>query len=226
MGNAEHKIQSYSKGKSQSDLKRSMRDSRTVHRSKVPLDIKEKAKSVRESKPPVPKRTSSLKADDADKGLGMQGPMASCKEVGGTCLPPSRFVGSIATAKQNLDVKNGTQTEDLETNLEPKLIVAAIDFGTTYSGYAFAFTHDHIDMDGNSDKIFASNWENEGGSGLYQKTPTCLLLDPDANFHSFGSAAMDKYSSLTDDNKHHDWYFFWQFKMVLHQKEVSCRHFV
>ena len=31
---------------------------------------------------------------------------------------------------------------------------------------------------------------------------------------------MEKYSSLADDDEHYDWYFFWQFKMILHQEEV------
>lgn len=121
---------------------------------------------------------------------------------------------------QGRQFENDTQEKTFEPKLEPKLLVSAIDIGTTYSGYAFTFSHDQVGKDANPDHIMTSNWVNEGGSRLYEKTPTCLLLDPDGNLHSFGSAAMEKYSSLTDDDEHHDWYFFWQFKMILHQEEV------
>ena len=213
-GNTECKIPSDSKGKARSSL--IIKDSRSVDRSKVPLKFKGKAKA-RKSKPPVQQRSSSLKSDE---GLGMQGHKSCGKDLDNICLPHSRIDGNSGTADQNLENEHDVQTEDFEIKREPKLMVAAIDFGTTYSGYAFSFPHDHIGDEANPDKIYVSNWENEGGSRMYAKTPTCLLLDSGGNLHSFGSAAMEKYSSLTDDDEHHDWYFFWQFKMILHQEEV------
>lgn len=45
-----------------------------------------------------------------------------------------------------------------------KLIVAAIDFGTTFSGYAFSFRHD---FETDPYKIQANNWI--GGGHISQK---------------------------------------------------------
>ena len=221
IGDTEHKNQSDSKGKDQPNLKGMVKDGRTVDRGKVSLKVKGKVKAGK-SKHLVPQRTNSLKTDE---GLQIQGQVPSREEVHISCLPQKRVDDSSRPTDQNLDKEPKTQTDEFKINLDPKLAVAAIDFGTTYSGYAFAFTHDNFGDKANPDKIFVSNWENEGGSGMYAKTPTCLLLDPDGNLHSFGNAAMEKYSSLTDDNEHHDWYFFWQFKMVLHQDEVFCLMF-
>ncbi|KAJ8297823.1 hypothetical protein KUTeg_024354 [Tegillarca granosa] len=58
-----------------------------------------------------------------------------------------------------------------------KLIVAAIDFGTTYSGYAFSFRHEY---EKDRMNIFANTAWTASGVGLMSwKTPTTLLLDKD-----------------------------------------------
>ena len=208
MGNAEQKCKSDSKEKNEPSLKGSTKGVQTVKRSNLKiLDTSGKAKDAGKSKPPVPERTSSLETEERLRN-----------EIDVT-LPQSKVAESSRAADQNLDDEYSTRTEELEIKPERKLMVAAVDFGTTYSGYAFSFCHDHI-SEANPDKIYLCNWVNEGGSHMYAKTPTCLLLDPDGNLHSFGIAAMEKYSSLADDNEQHDWYFFWQFKMVLHQEEV------
>ena len=107
---------------------------------------------------------------------------------------------------------------------DTKLIVAAIDIGTAYSGYAFAFMHDHVYDVSDPDRIHVNAWEFDGGSRTFYKTPTCLLLKPDGSLHSFGSEAMAKYNALTDEHQHRDWYFFTQFKLTLHQEEVLYLH--
>ncbi|KAK3602828.1 hypothetical protein CHS0354_026380 [Potamilus streckersoni] len=97
---------------------------------------------------------------------------------------------------------------------ENKLLVAALDFGTTYSGYAFVFRHeDHT-------KIMANTvWS--GGSLMSLKCPTCVLFDQKKQFHSFGYEAEDKYSELALDEEHEKWHYFRRFKMTLHNKQIK-----
>ncbi|KAG8185066.1 hypothetical protein JTE90_017080 [Oedothorax gibbosus] len=91
-------------------------------------------------------------------------------------------------------------------------VVVAIDFGTTYSGYAFSFTQD-------SDNIhMMRKWEGGDHGVQNQKTPTTLLLDSDEKFHSFGYAARDCYHDL-DQDEAKKWLFFEKFKMTLHKTE-------
>ncbi|XP_045204481.2 heat shock 70 kDa protein 12A-like [Mercenaria mercenaria] len=98
-----------------------------------------------------------------------------------------------------------------------KLLVAAIDFGTTYSGYAFSFRHD---FERDPLKISTNTaWSSSQGKGMQSwKTPTTVLLRPDQSFDSFGYDAEDKYCDLADNEEHQDWYFFKRFKMLLHNK--------
>lgn len=98
------------------------------------------------------------------------------------------------------------------------MLVAALDFGTTYSGYAFSFKGDYIN---DPSKINANTMWTTGSKKLFsQKTPTCLLLRPDKTFHSFGFEAEEHYSSLVEMNEHHSWYYFRRFKMLLHNNMV------
>jgi len=62
------------------------------------------------------------------------------------------------------------------------MLVAALDFGTTYSGYAFSLKHNYQK---DPLKIHANQAWNAGGRQLMSlKTPTCLLLDNKKNsFH-------------------------------------------
>lgn len=92
-----------------------------------------------------------------------------------------------------------------------KIIVAAIDFGTTYSGFAFSLKYDW-------GKVISYTWN--GGYIVSNKTPTCLLIKKDFSEFFFGYEAEDKYSDLTTNDFHHDFYFFQQFKMILHQDDV------
>ncbi|XP_045169880.2 heat shock 70 kDa protein 12B-like isoform X2 [Mercenaria mercenaria] len=95
--------------------------------------------------------------------------------------------------------------------------VAAFDFGTTYSGYAFTFRHD-------SQKAQTYHGWNAGSEKLISmKTPTCILLSPDRKFHSFGSKAENKYSSLAEDDQHKGWLLFRHFKEILDNNENLSR---
>ena len=52
------------------------------------------------------------------------------------------------------------------------------------------------------------------------KTPTCLLLNEDKEFDSFGFEAEERYADLSFDKKHVDFYYFKQFKMRLQEGQV------
>lgn len=99
------------------------------------------------------------------------------------------------------------------------LFVVAIDFGTTYSGYAYCSMHDYKQ---DPPKVFANNYWPYGGQGFSEKTPTCLLLTPEREFCAFGYEAEDQYNSLASKKQHKDFYFFRRFKMKLHnENELS-----
>ncbi|XP_066285856.1 heat shock 70 kDa protein 12A-like [Branchiostoma lanceolatum] len=89
------------------------------------------------------------------------------------------------------------------------LMVAAIDFGTTYSGYAFSF------MSSPEDIIMNKNWGENVGFQSY-KTPTSVLLSPERKFVAFGFDAIAKYTTLLEENEDKEYYFFDRFKMRLH----------
>jgi hypothetical protein len=91
-------------------------------------------------------------------------------------------------------------------------IVAAIDFGTAFSGYAYTFLP-------NTEKIYTNrNWGQTQGF-LLHKTPTCLLLRPDGEFEAFGFEAVLKYNDLCEEDAG-SYYFFDKFKMKLYENKV------
>ncbi|XP_052245579.1 heat shock 70 kDa protein 12B-like [Dreissena polymorpha] len=93
-------------------------------------------------------------------------------------------------------------------------IVAAFDFGTTYSGYAFSLKESPTDVKTNE------KWYASSGLLVSLKTPTCVLLNEAGEFLSFGFDAEEKYYSLTGEEKHHRWRLFSRFKMALHNEKV------
>ena len=95
------------------------------------------------------------------------------------------------------------------------LLVAAIDFGTTYSGYAFSTKHDY-----KRDPTIVSSHTWSGGQLLSLKTPTCVLFKSDKTFDCFGFEAEDKYMDLSMEETNNQWYFFRRFKMQLYNNKV------
>ena len=94
------------------------------------------------------------------------------------------------------------------------IALVAIDFGTTFSGFAFSFNKEGV-------KGIHMNKEwcaDQGFSTL--KTPTCLLLNPDSSFNSFGYEAQDRYAEL-EEAEASEYYYFENFKMILHNDQVS-----
>lgn len=97
------------------------------------------------------------------------------------------------------------------------LMVAAIDFGTTYSGYAFSTRHS---FKNNKLDISANQTWNAGTKQLLSlKTPTCILLKKNKEFVSFGYEAENAYAGIIMEHKENDYFFFQQFKMTLYNSE-------
>jgi hypothetical protein len=93
------------------------------------------------------------------------------------------------------------------------IFVVAIDIGTTYSGYAFA---PKLDYACDPPKININVWQ---GSTLHSlKAPTAVLLDENKELVAFGYEAENKFSELVMDNEHKAYFYFHQFKMLLHNQ--------
>lgn len=118
----------------------------------------------------------------------------------------SAGVSAAKSAADDGDFEQGFRAADFQ-------IVAAIDFGTTFSGYAYSFAS-------NKDAVHINkNWGQTQGF-LLHKTPTCLLLKPDGQFEAFGFEATSRYNDLTDDEAA-EYYYFDRFKMKLYDNKVK-----
>ena len=100
---------------------------------------------------------------------------------------------------------------------ERYLLVAAVDLGTAYSGYAYSFKAKARDI------YMNHNWGSDLGLMSY-KAPTCVLTNPDGTFNSFGYDAEKTFSQLdpTEEGMRiggpTGYNLFRQFKMLLHKK--------
>lgn len=74
------------------------------------------------------------------------------------------------------------------------VLVAAIDFGTTYSGYASSFKGKEEEIKMNK------NWGDGQGFQTY-KVPTSILVDDDGDFVAFGFDAEEKYSQQQEQSQ-------------------------
>ena len=96
-------------------------------------------------------------------------------------------------------------------NLDNILIVVGIDFGTSYSAYAYSYAYE-------KDKIYInSDWPS--GSRAF-KEMTAILFNEDKEFIAFGEDAVEKFNNLTNVQLK-NWHFFNHFKMALHHEKVS-----
>ena len=107
---------------------------------------------------------------------------------------------------------NNMSTHEYTENV---ILTAAIDFGTSYSGYAFRFT-------GETDIHINENWSAAAGMISY-KTPTCVLTRYSKSsgrhtFLEFGFKAQDTYKRSDKEMC-----LFDTFKMKLHtiEEQVS-----
>ena len=109
---------------------------------------------------------------------------------------------------------------DLQPLRTARKFVAAIDFGTTYSGWAFSHKSDWA-------KVTVPKW---AGHMMSFKTPTAVLLHPDKSFDSFGYDAETRYCELVEEKKDTDYFYFHRFKMPLAkentEKVIICLYII
>ena len=146
---------------------------------------------------------SSSSSDDRDRRSGAGTAVAAVDEV-------------EATVERPLDAGR-------------HLVVVAIDFGTTFSGYAFSFVPEPgttpPPTDGESYTRdgpihMMRRWEGGDPGVINQKTLTALLLNPEGQFQAFGFTARNFYHDL-DPTEAQRWMYFDKFKMALHSNPVT-----
>lgn len=96
----------------------------------------------------------------------------------------------------------------------PVHVVAAIDFGTTFSGAAFSTK---ASFESNPLRVEIIQLDNRKA---YQKTLTSVLFNKN-EFEAFGEQAERKYMTLALQGHADDLFFFRNFKMQLHHEKVS-----
>lgn len=98
--------------------------------------------------------------------------------------------------------------------------LAVIDFGTTYSGYAFSVTElgcTLTDVEILANQLWVNSESNEIAS---LKTPTCLLLNKNKEIAAFGYDAEEQYTDIQLDGETDNYYFFHRFKIRLFLEKV------
>lgn len=94
------------------------------------------------------------------------------------------------------------------------VLYIAIDFGTSYSGYAISFKTKQP-----QESILIPNWGVNYGYNTF-KTPTCILFDEHKTFQKFGYDAMMTYTRSTVKSQARKSFLFEHFKMELYDKEI------
>ncbi|XP_062583858.1 heat shock 70 kDa protein 12A-like [Saccostrea cucullata] len=100
--------------------------------------------------------------------------------------------------------------ESPSKTVHAKKLVASIDIGTAYTGYAYSFNKKPYD-------ITVRKWTADGV--VSPKAPSSVLLTPQLTFDSFGYEAERKFSDLFAKKGHKDWHFVQSFKMALNEKQ-------
>lgn len=120
-------------------------------------------------------------------------------------------------SSNNPETKEGTE-ENKELDPENYIFVAALDFGTTYSGYAFSsrgeFAVNPLLIHTNQE------WIAGGTTLTSMKTPTSILIKKDGSFLAFGFEAEDRFYSAMTNEQREEVMLFRRFKMKLHNKMV------
>ncbi|CAF1449302.1 unnamed protein product [Rotaria sordida] len=126
--------------------------------------------------------------------------------------PTTNYTNNLSLNPITSDDSGNESSINYNKKMNPHFVVVAIDFGTTFSGYAFAFTRD-------IDSILMMRKVDGNDPGVInQKTPTTILLTPNLEFHSFGFCARDFFHDLDLDEAKR-WLFFEKFKMHLHHTQ-------
>ena len=99
-------------------------------------------------------------------------------------------------------------------------MVAALEFGTTNSGFAFSMRHE-FEKDPLQMHCTRIKYAGAGaGTRSSLKQTTCLLLDKEKKFVAFGYDAENRYAGLVMNKEQYDYYFFDHFTMSLYNNEV------
>ncbi|XP_078320406.1 heat shock 70 kDa protein 12B-like isoform X4 [Crassostrea virginica] len=129
--------------------------------------------------------------------------------------------------RDDLDIIEKWKRMDQSHRRFEKPIVTAIDFGSTYSGYAFCnFAEEPFTK-------IRSSTESGKEQTLHEKTASTILLNPDKSFNSFGFTAEEQYSKMWQDYENgefknekfpdnktpSDWFLFRHFKTHLYRKK-------
>lgn len=135
-----------------------------------------------------------------------------------------KFFASKSDKKKSRSLSEEENGIECDTISPPSVVkytaVVAIDFGTTYSGYAYAFTSD-INRQVHVMNHRLNNAVIGAGQGQsLQKQPTVLLLKSSGQFHSFGYEAQQYYHDI-DEYETEQWLYFEKFKMELHSRKVK-----
>ena len=126
----------------------------------------------------------------------------------------AKHAEKLAARAHAAGMTTGPAAEALaEMEISPYRVVVAIDFGTTYSGYAYAFRR-------KPDDIHLMRRKEAGQVGVpSHKIPTILLLDEREQFYAFGYDARDAYHDMSEEESQR-WLYFEKFKMELHSRKV------
>ena len=101
-----------------------------------------------------------------------------------------------------------------DLSLDDISVVAAIDFGTTYSGYAFSTKT-------NPERVYVhAKWGEVMAIPHSFKTPTCILTDRNLRFIALGYDAISQFNSMGSDEAE-GFRFFAGFKMKLHTDKAG-----
>ncbi|MCB9418804.1 MAG: HSP70 family protein [Ardenticatenaceae bacterium] len=97
-------------------------------------------------------------------------------------------------------------------------VVVGIDFGTSRSGYAYAFTNINENSQNENIEIYGrTRWP--GQPEAFPKTLTQLLYAPNGNVLAWGFEARKKLAEIRNNSQNVEQYdFFPSFKMELHQE--------
>jgi hypothetical protein len=95
------------------------------------------------------------------------------------------------------------------------LLLDAIRFGTTFSGYVFSTGND---MSKCPAKAYLKQWTCPYSLMPSDVIPTCVLFNEGQLIQNFGLTAEEQYLYGTSDYK--DWYFFRNFETYLNSLQV------
>lgn len=200
------------------------------HSSGGPFSFLKRNKAKPCSKVPSSESAPALDLDDGQGDVSER--IVYELEVEGNVVAkirPKSTSSGAGTAVTGVD--EGEATVEQPPGAGRHLVVVAIDFGTTFSGYAFSFVPERgttpPPADGEPTATAARDapihmmrrWEGGDPGVVNQKTLTALLLTPEGQFQAFGFTARNFYHDL-DPTEAQRWMYFDKFKMALHSNPV------